>query len=356
VRFVANNRPGASGQLGMEAIFNAAPDGYTIGAIGSLNVSTLPLERPVRWKAEEFTYFANVVDDACGLWVLPGSPLRSLGDLVAALKRRPESLSVGSAAGVGSDDHLVLLGLEEKADVRALHAPFNGTAQVQRDLLGGSVDVASFNMSEGITLMRDGKIRCIGQAAPQRWSAAAEVRPSASRLRRGGGLGARHRRAPASPGGGAHDGGRLHRDLRRPRLHARCGTRLPAAAAAGRAGLSRHGAGRREVCGRCSRAGPGGGEGWGEKELLPHAPSTFFGSLAPAPDGGTGRDGGPAALRARPVIQGRGAVQRDPHPPCAPAAGGRKGRPVARASRASAAIRPTRQPGKRCLSTWPKAR
>ncbi len=175
VRFVTSNRPGASGQLGMEAIFNAAPDGYTIGAIGSLNVSTLPLERPVRWKAEEFTYIANVVDDACGLWVLANSPLRSLGDLVAALKRQPESVSVGSAAGVGSDDHLVLLGLEEKADIRALHAPFNGTAQVQRDLLGGSVNVASFNMSEGIVLMREGRIRCLGQASPARWSAAPDV-------------------------------------------------------------------------------------------------------------------------------------------------------------------------------------
>ncbi|NMJ42004.1 tripartite tricarboxylate transporter substrate binding protein [Roseomonas sp. JC162] len=175
VRFVVSNRPGASGQLGMEAIFNAAPDGYTIGAIGSLNVSTLPLERPVRWKAEEFTYIANIVDDACGLWVLANSPLRSLADLVAALKRRPESVSVGSAAGVGSDDHLVLLGLEEKADIRALHAPFNGTAQVQRDLLGASVDVASFNMSEGIALMREGRIRCLGQASPTRWSAVPDV-------------------------------------------------------------------------------------------------------------------------------------------------------------------------------------
>jgi tripartite-type tricarboxylate transporter receptor subunit TctC len=175
VRFVVVNRAGASGQLGMEAIFNAAPDGYTIGAIGSLNVSTLPLERPVRWKAEEFSYFANIVDDACGLWVLANSPLRSLADVVARLKRQPESVSVGSAAGVGSDDHLVLLGLEEKAEVRALHAPFNGTAQVQRDLLSGAVDVASFNMSEGIVLLREGRIRCLGQASPARWSAVPDV-------------------------------------------------------------------------------------------------------------------------------------------------------------------------------------
>ncbi|HYF06085.1 MAG TPA: tripartite tricarboxylate transporter substrate binding protein [Acetobacteraceae bacterium] len=174
-RFVVSNRPGAGGQLGMEAIFNAAGDGYTLGAIGSLNISTLPLERPVRWRAEEFTYIANIVDDPCGLWVLANAPLRSLDDLVAALRRQSESVSVGSAAGVGSDDHLVLLGLEEAANVRALHAPFNGTAQVQRDLLSGAVNVASFNMSEGITLMREGRIRCLGSAAPQRWSAAAQV-------------------------------------------------------------------------------------------------------------------------------------------------------------------------------------
>ena len=84
-------------------------------------------------------------------------------------------LSVGSAAGVGSDDHLVLLGLEEAANIRALHAPFNGTAQVQRDLLSGAVDIASFNMSEGIVLMREGRIRCLAQASPTRWSAAAQV-------------------------------------------------------------------------------------------------------------------------------------------------------------------------------------
>ena len=175
VRFVISNRPGASGQLGLEAIFNAAPDGYTLGTIGSLNVSTLPLERPVRWKAEEFSYIANIVDDPCGLWVLANSPLRSLGDLVTRLREKPEALSVGSAAGVGSDDHLVLLGLEEAANIRALHAPFNGTAQVQRDLLSGAVDIASFNMSEGIVLMREGRIRCLAQASPTRWSAAAQV-------------------------------------------------------------------------------------------------------------------------------------------------------------------------------------
>jgi tripartite-type tricarboxylate transporter receptor subunit TctC len=174
-RFVFVNRAGASGQLGLEAIYNAAPDGYTLGGMGSLNISTLPLERTVRWRAENFSFIANVTDDPCALWVLAASPLRSLADLAAALRGRPESLSVGSAAGVGSDDHLVLLALEEATGIRALHAPYNGTAQVQRDLLSGAVDVASFNAGEGVALLREGRLRCLGMAAPARWALLPEV-------------------------------------------------------------------------------------------------------------------------------------------------------------------------------------
>jgi tripartite-type tricarboxylate transporter receptor subunit TctC len=174
-RFAFVNRVGAGGQIGMEAIFNAPADGYALGGIGSLNISTLPLERPVRWEADRFTYIANVVDDACALWVLNSSPLRSLDDLVRALRARPEGVSVGSAAGVGSDDHLVLLALEEAANIRALHAPYNGTAQVQRDLLSGAVDVASFNIGEGVALLREGRLRCLGVAAPVRWALLPDV-------------------------------------------------------------------------------------------------------------------------------------------------------------------------------------
>jgi tripartite-type tricarboxylate transporter receptor subunit TctC len=173
--FLVTNRPGAGGQTGSEAVFAARPDGWTLGAISSLNLTSIPLERPVRWRTEEFTFLANMVDDPCGLWVRADSPLRTLADLRAAMARGAETVSVGSAAGVGSDDHQLLLAFEEAAGVRALHAPYNGTAQVVRDLLGGQVQVASYNMSEGLTLMQEGRTRCLGQAAEQRWQAAAQV-------------------------------------------------------------------------------------------------------------------------------------------------------------------------------------
>lgn len=174
-RFIVTNRAGAGGQTGNEAIFAARPDGHTLGAIATLSFSSIPLERPARWKVDEFTYLAQIVEDPGALWVRADSPLRSLADLRDAARRAREAVSVGSAAGIGSDDHQLLLAFEEAAGVRALHAPYNGTAPVIRDLLGGQIDVASYNLGEGIALLREGRTRCLGAAAPERWSTLPEV-------------------------------------------------------------------------------------------------------------------------------------------------------------------------------------
>jgi tripartite-type tricarboxylate transporter receptor subunit TctC len=173
-RFAVVNRPGAAGQLGFEATFNAAPDGYTIGAVTNTAMHAVAIERRPRYRPEDFTYIANVVDDPGGFWVRADSPWRSLADLQAAARARPESIGVGTA-GIGSDDHLLQLGFEEAAGVRLLHIPYNGTAPVIRDMLGGSLPIGSLNMSEGLPLMREGRIRCLGQGGPQRWQPTGEV-------------------------------------------------------------------------------------------------------------------------------------------------------------------------------------
>lgn len=173
--FVVTNRVGAGGQIGNEAIFAARPDGYTLGAVATLGFISKALERPMRWRTEDYTYLANVVDDPGAFWVRADSPLRTAGDLREAALRRAEAVSVGTAAGTSSDDHLLLLAFEAATGAKALHVPYNGTAIAIRDLLGGQLDVASYNLSEGITLLREGRTRCLGQAAPARWSAMAEV-------------------------------------------------------------------------------------------------------------------------------------------------------------------------------------
>ena len=173
-RFVVTNRPGAGGQLGFEATFNAAPDGYTLGAVTNTAMNAISIERTPRYRPAEFTYIANVVDDPGGFWVHPDSPWQGLPDLVAAAKAAPDSLGVGTS-GVGSDDHILQLGFEALTGTRLIHVPYAGASQILRDLLGGRLPIGSFNMGEGLALMRERRIRCLGQAGPQRWEAAPAV-------------------------------------------------------------------------------------------------------------------------------------------------------------------------------------
>jgi len=168
-RLAVINRPGASGQLGWEALFAARPDGYTIGALTNTAMLAIAIERTPRYDPEGFTYIANVVVDFAAFWVHPESPWRTLDDLRAAARRDAEGIPVGTA-GVGSDDHLLMLGFQQLTGAKLDHVPYNGTAPVQRDVLGRTLPLGSFNVSEGLPLFRDGRLRCLGQAGPERWA------------------------------------------------------------------------------------------------------------------------------------------------------------------------------------------
>jgi tripartite-type tricarboxylate transporter receptor subunit TctC len=173
--FVADNRAGAGGQIGSEATFNARADGYTLGAITSPALMTIAIERRVRYRVADFSYIANAVDDPSGIWVATASPYRSLQDLLAAARKEPETVTFGTT-GIGSDDHLLQLNLEEVAPgVRLVHVPYAGTAPMQTALLGGHLDIGSFNMSEGIAGLRDGRFRALAMTGDERWSPASQV-------------------------------------------------------------------------------------------------------------------------------------------------------------------------------------
>jgi tripartite-type tricarboxylate transporter receptor subunit TctC len=170
-RFIIVSRPGAGTQIGNETIFNAAPDGYTLGAITAPALPALPIERAVRYRTAEFTWIANVVEDPNAFFVDASSPLTSLADLAAAARGRPGGLSYGST-GVGGDDHIAMLAYEAAQGLPAMvHVPFLGSAPATQALLGGHISLLVGNISEAIALQRDGRIRALGVAAPTRFSA-----------------------------------------------------------------------------------------------------------------------------------------------------------------------------------------
>lgn len=174
-RFFASNRAGAGGQVGFEATFNAAPDGYTLGASTIPALTSFPLERAVRYRPLDFTFIANVVEDPSCFYVRADSPIRSVSDLVEAAKARPGRITYGST-GVGSDDHIFMMAFEELTGVPAMvNVPFAGSAPVIPQLLGAHLDLAALNVGDALPLMREGKLRCLAQASPVRWEAAGDV-------------------------------------------------------------------------------------------------------------------------------------------------------------------------------------
>jgi tripartite-type tricarboxylate transporter receptor subunit TctC len=166
--FIVENRAGAGSQIGMEYVFTAKPDGYTLGAVTAPALMTIPFERKVRYRVADFVYIANVVDDPGALWVQKASPIRDMADLIERAKKNPGGVSMGST-GVGSDDHLLMMEIEQAVPgVTFNHVPFNGQAPMQTALLGGHLEVGCFNVGEGAAGYRDGTLRCLGQAGAQR--------------------------------------------------------------------------------------------------------------------------------------------------------------------------------------------
>jgi len=168
--FVVINRAGAAGQLGLEATFNAAPNGYTIGATTIPAHSGIPIERPARYRPLDFTFLANIVDDPNVIFVRADSPIRSLADLVARAKEGAGRITYGTT-GIGSDDHIVMLEFEAAAGLpEQTHIPFAGSAALTPQLLGGHLDMAVGNSGEMTTLAREGKVRGLAVARAERLS------------------------------------------------------------------------------------------------------------------------------------------------------------------------------------------
>lgn len=173
---VVENRAGASGNIGAEAVAHAPPDGHTllmattgVMAINNALFANMPFDAA---KDLEPVIFAASITNV--LVVARDFPAKSAAELIAMAKAKPGSLSFGSS-GAGSSTHLSSELFKSMAGIDMLHVPYKGSSQAIADLLGGRISMLIDNMPGAIGFINDGRLRALGVTGSQRSPALPDV-------------------------------------------------------------------------------------------------------------------------------------------------------------------------------------
>ncbi|OUM02123.1 Bug family tripartite tricarboxylate transporter substrate binding protein [Variovorax sp. JS1663] len=169
--FVVENKVGAAGNIGVEQIAKAMPDGYTVGIVPVGNVAVNPSLFPtLPYKASDLAPVVMLATVENVLVVNADVPAKSLKELIALAKQKPGTLSFASP-GAGSQAHLAgeLMALE--ADLKLIHVPYKGIGPALNDVVGGQVSMMFGAMSAVLPHVKSGKLRALGVASLKRSAA-----------------------------------------------------------------------------------------------------------------------------------------------------------------------------------------
>ena len=172
---VIDNKPGAGGTIGDDAVAKAPPDGYTllIGAFAHAVNPALMAKMPFR-TPEDFAPISLLITVPELLVVTPSFPAKTVGELVALAKAQPGKLSYGSS-GNGSAQHLAAELFKMRTGTDIQHVPYKGGALAVADVAAGHVPFYFGNMSSALPQARSGRVRALAVTSPQRSPAAPEV-------------------------------------------------------------------------------------------------------------------------------------------------------------------------------------
>ncbi len=169
---VVENRPGAAGMVGAQAMMGSPADGYTLMMGSNSSLAVAPNLYP-NWPYDPVKGIAPISNLAITPFVLVvklGLPAQSLADFVKLAKEKPGQLSMASG-GNGSSNHLVGELFQMMTGLKFSHVPYKGTGAALVDLAGGQVDLLFDQASSTVPNVRGGKIRALAVASSSRQSA-----------------------------------------------------------------------------------------------------------------------------------------------------------------------------------------
>ena len=172
---VIENRPGATGMIGAASVAKSAPDGYTVlfGAASEMAINASLFKNMAYDPRTDFEPVSLLATFPL-IFVAPAATSRSLNDLIAAAKAKPDSISYGSI-GSGSPQHLAAELLSSMAKARFLHVPYKGSGPLVQDAVGGHIDMAVSSVPPAVPLVRSGKLRALAVTSTKRSEALPDV-------------------------------------------------------------------------------------------------------------------------------------------------------------------------------------
>ena len=173
---IVENRAGAGGVVGADAVAKASPDGYTLllGSNGPLTNAPVLQARLPYDPEKDFAAVAMISRSPVTLSVRADSPFRTVADVVAAARAKPGDLSIGSS-GQGSATHFLIEQVMAAAGISLTHVPYRGSSQSVPDLIAGNIPLVMAEISTILPLWQSGRARILAMSSAGRMPIAPEI-------------------------------------------------------------------------------------------------------------------------------------------------------------------------------------